>query len=90
MSSSLQWGVVVIKVEKCNKRKLKISIIEQLYPGQDKIVRAVRVWCWKNQIEQALQHLYPLELQCDMSEKTQCTDELKSNDELDINPQETQ
>ena len=30
--------------------------------------------------------LYPLELQCD----TRYTDESKSNDELDINPQETQ
>ena len=65
--------LVVIKGEERNEGKWKIGIIEQLYPGQDGIVRVVRVRCVKNQIERAVQHLYPLELQCDMSEKTQYT-----------------
>ena len=37
-------------------------------------MRAVRVQCGKNQIKREVHHLYPLELQCDMSEKTQDTD----------------
>ena len=65
--------LVVIKGEERNKGKWKTGIIEQLYPGQDGIVRVVRVRGVKNQIERAVQHLYPLELQCDMSEKTQYT-----------------
>lgn len=66
--------VVVITGDERNKEKWKICIIEQLLTGQDGIVRAVRVLCRKNHIEQAFQHSYPLELQCDMNEKTQYTD----------------
>ena len=66
--------VVVIQGDEHNKGKWKIGIIEQLYPGRDGKVRAVRVQCGKNQIKREVHHLYPLELQCDMSEKTQDTD----------------
>ena len=82
----VQGDVVVIKGDERNEEKWKIGIIEQLQPVRDEIVRAVRVQRRKNQIERAIQHSYPAELQCDMSEKTQYTDELKSNNELDINP----
>ena len=77
--------VIVIKGDERNKGKWKIGIIERLYPERGGIVRAVTVRCGNNQIERAVQHLYPLELQCDMSEKSQYTDESKSNEELDIN-----
>ena len=64
--------------------------MEQLYTRQDEIVRAVRVRSGKNQIKRAVQHLFPLELQCNVNEKMEYADESKSNGELDINTREKQ
>ena len=60
-----QGEVVLIKGEERNRGMWKIGIVEQLIPGRDGIVRAVRLRAGKSHLERPVQHLYPLELSCD-------------------------
>ena len=43
-----------------------MGIIADLFPGPDNIVWAVRVKTSESYLERAVQHLYPLELSCDV------------------------
>ena len=66
-STSLKIGdVVIIKSEDKNRGKWPLGIIQELYPGRDGIIRAVRLRAGKSYLERPIQHLYPLELACDM------------------------
>ena len=51
-----------------------LGIVEEIYPGKDNVVRAVRVKTPTGSLERAVQHLYPMELRCDVNEKTQPLD----------------
>ena len=63
-----QGDVVIIKSEERNHGKWKLGIVETLTPGQDGVVRAVKLCAGKSYLEWAVQHLYPLELSCDRAD----------------------
>ena len=48
--------------------KWKIGIVTKLIIGKDKVVRGAKLRAGKDHLERAVQHLYPLELNCDRSE----------------------
>ncbi len=58
--------VVLIKSEDRNRNKWPMGIVERLFEGKDGIVRAVRLKSGRDRLERAIQHLYPLELSCDI------------------------
>eukprot|EP00794_Sanderia_malayensis_P001273 gene1273-biopygen494 len=57
--------VVTIKGDEKNRGQWKIGIVEELIPGRDGIVRAVKLRAGKSHLERPIQFLYPLELHCD-------------------------
>ena len=63
--------MVVIKGDERNKVHWKLRIITELYPGRDSKVKTVRLRAGKSYLERAIQHLYPLELSCDITAPTQ-------------------
>ena len=60
----------MIKVEERNKAQWNIGIITDVYPGEDGKVRAVRPRAGKTYLEKVVQHLYPLEMSCDIAPST--------------------
>ena len=61
--------VVIIKGDKKDRNEWKLGIVEEVMPGKDDVVRAVRLRAGRNQkLERPTQHLYPLELSCDVEE----------------------
>ena len=59
--------VCIIKDDNKDRNKWKLGIVEELIPGRDGIVRAVKLRAGRNYLERAVQQLYPLELTCDRS-----------------------
>ena len=57
--------VMLIKGKEKNRGHWKFGIIQDLIKGRDGIVRGAKLKAGKLTLEQAVQHLYPLELQCD-------------------------
>ena len=57
--------VVIIKGDEKDRNHWKLGIVEELMPGKDGVVRAVRLREGRNRLERPVQHLYPLELSCD-------------------------
>ena len=57
--------VVILKREEKNRGKWPLGIVEELYPGKDEVVRAVKLRSGRNFLERPVQHVYPLELSCD-------------------------
>ena len=69
-SMSVKAGdVVLIKGEERNRGKWKLGVVDTSIPGRDGVVRAVRLKAGKSFLERPIQHLYPLELTCDMPAK---------------------
>ena len=66
MSITKVGEVVICHSDVRNKEKWILDIITDLFPGPDNIFRAVRVKTSKSCLERAVQHLYPLELGCDV------------------------
>ena len=56
---------MIIRSEEKNRNRWPIAVVRQLYPGRDGIVRGVQVDTGKGQLERPVQHLYPMELNCD-------------------------
>ena len=76
--SSLKLGdVVIIKGDERNRNKWKLGIVENLIPGRDGVIRVAKLRAGKNTLERAVQHLYPLELSCDVTRAAQKKQELK-------------
>ena len=57
--------VVILKTDEKSRGKWPLGTIEELIVGKDGVVRAAKVRTRKNQLERAIQHLFPLELSCD-------------------------
>ena len=74
--------VVIVHGDERNKGKWTLGIITDVYPGPDDIIRAVRVKTSKSYLERAVQHLYPLELSCDIDETSIRTDENSQKETL--------
>ena len=56
--------VVLIKGSNKHRSKWNIGIVEELYEGKDKLIRAVKLRSKKTYIERSIQYIYPLELNC--------------------------
>ena len=59
--------VVIIKSGDTNRNHWPLGIVERLIEGKDRVVRAVRLRSGRNRLERAIQHLYPLEISCDIT-----------------------
>ena len=57
--------VVIIKDEQKNRNQWKLAIVTELIKGRDDVMRAAKLKSSKGVLERAIQHLFPLELQCD-------------------------
>ena len=64
--SKLSIGdVVIIKSDDKNRGKWPLGIVEELFPGRDGVIRAVKLRAGQSYLERPIQHLYPLELSVD-------------------------
>lgn len=61
--------VVIIQEDQRNRNHWKLGKVEELIKGRDGIVRTARLRAGKGILEHAIQHLYPLELSCDRSNR---------------------
>ena len=61
--------VVIIKTDDKDRGKWPLAIVERLFPGPDGVTRAVQLRTKNGLLERPVQHLYPLEMQCDTKEK---------------------
>ena len=60
----------MIKGEEQNRAQWSIGIVTDVYPGKDGKVRAVKLTAGKSYLERAVQHLYPMEISCDITPST--------------------
>ena len=58
---------VTIKGEEKNHGHWKLGIVVELITGRDGVIRAVKLWAGKSYLERPIQHLYHLELSCDVT-----------------------
>ena len=65
--------VMLIKGDQKNRQKWKIGIVKQLITGRDGVVRGATLRAGRDTMERAVQHLYPMEMTCDMSQPTLST-----------------
>ena len=63
--------VVLIKDEERNRGHWKIGIVEKFIQGRDKVVRGAKLRAGKSTLERPVQHLFPLELSCDVLQTIQ-------------------
>ena len=56
--------IVIIKGNKKNCGQWKLGIVDELFPGSDGVIRAVKLRAGKSYLERPIQRLYPLELSC--------------------------
>lgn len=56
--------VVIIRDETKNRNQWKLAIVNDLIRGRDGIVRGAKLRTSKDNLESAIQQLYPLELTC--------------------------
>ena len=61
--------VVIVRTDSKNRSKWPLAIVQQTYPGRDGHTRAVQLKTSKGVKERPVQHLYPLELQCDLGSR---------------------
>ena len=66
-----QGDVVIIKGDDRNRNKWKLGVVDQMIKGKDDVVRAVRLRAGKSFLKRPIQHLFPLELSCDLKPKKQ-------------------
>ena len=60
---------VLIKGEEKNRGVWKMGIVERLIIGKDGVIRAATLRAGKSTLQRAIQHLYPLELNCNRDSK---------------------
>ena len=65
--------VVIVKADNKNRGTWPLAIVDQVFPGKDGVVRAVQLKTANGILERPVQHLYPLELQCDVAENAEET-----------------
>lgn len=59
--------VVIVKTVNKNRGTWPLAIVDEVYPGKDDVIRAVQLKTANGMLERPVQHLYPLELECDLS-----------------------
>ena len=60
--------VVLINSDDRNRGKWSIGIVEKVFKGKDGIIRVARLRTRKTTIERDIEHLYHLELECNVTE----------------------
>ena len=65
--------VVIVKADNKNCGTWPLAIVDQVFPGKDRVICAVQLKTANGILEHPVQHLYPLELQCDVAENTKET-----------------
>lgn len=68
-AESKPGDVMMIKGDRKNRGKWTIGVVTNTFVGRDGITRAVELRTSKTTLERAVQHLYPLELSCDIAPK---------------------
>ena len=63
--------MVIVQSDNKNRSTWLLAIVEETYPGKDNVIRAVRVKTSNKTLERAMQHLHPLELNCDIAQTSQ-------------------
>lgn len=58
--------VVIVRSDNKNRGKWPLAIVVETYRGKDGVIRAVRLKTSKGTLERAVQHLYPMELNCNV------------------------
>ena len=61
-----EGDVVIIKSEEKNCAQWKLGVVIDVITGRDGVVPGAKLRTPKSVIERPVQHLYPLELSCDM------------------------
>ena len=56
---------VIVRTDNKNRGKWPLAVVQQIFPGRDSYTRAAQLTTSKGVIERPVQHLYPLELQCE-------------------------
>ena len=56
---------VIVRTDNKNRGKWPLAVVQQIFPGRDGYTRAVQLRTTKGVIERPVQHLCPLELQCE-------------------------
>ena len=59
-----------VMITKKDKNQWKLGIVEKVMPGKDRVIRVVRLRAGRHQLERPTQHLFPLELSCNIEENT--------------------
>lgn len=57
---------MLVRSDNKNRGKWTLAFVPQIYPGRDGHTRGVQLKTSKGVIERPVQHLYPLELQCEL------------------------
>ena len=83
-----EGDVMLIKPLEKNRGRWKIGIVTHLYYGKDNVMQAVRLRAGKNYLERSIQHLYPLELTCDVTATSKSSNEKTLDTELNVNASE--
>ena len=65
-SQPKRGDAVIIKSEEKNRNSWKMGIVEELICGRDGIVRGAKIRTPNGNLERAVQHLYPIEVSCDL------------------------
>jgi len=67
--------IVIIKEDQKPRNVWKLAMVKQLITGRDGVVRAVKLKTGNGFLERAIQHLFPLELSCDVQNREQLNPE---------------
>ena len=67
--------IVIIKEDQKPRNVRKLAMVKQLITGRDGVVRAVKLKTGNGFLERAIQHLFPLELSCDVQNREQLNPE---------------
>ena len=59
--------VVMVKTDNKNRGTWPLAIVNQVYPGKNGVIRGVQLKTANGKLERPVQHLYPLELECDLT-----------------------
>ena len=62
--------VAIVASEERNRGKWPLGIVKELYKRRDGVIRAVKLKTVNGHLERAVNHLYPLELPCDVRPST--------------------
>ena len=76
--------VMMIKGDNKNRANWKLGVVIELISGRDDVIRGAKLKTNNGYLERAVQHLYPMELHCDVNKPNVMVPNAKSNTELNV------